>query len=794
MSTTKKGFSSLFLGLLLILLCIPAAMFGESTEEAMTQEILVSNTPIKGQIVLEKKGMVLTGFVESTDSTGYTVYTPDYHEGYLEGAVYEVRAVEDITGREGTKWFSANEIAATIETSANGKVESPLLPLGHYYITEKTAPTGYALDEKRYDVLLEAKDQKTPVVIESINVTDDFLPARINFSKVKQIIVSKEDSNGLVSSTTEYTAGEGFVFGLFNYKDINYNGGTLPANSLVAVAVTDADGKGTFSGNFPHGHYTLKELAAPDGWKVNPVAYRVDIDRKYLNNEGICEFTYETPIVDEIVHGNPQIAKLNITGSEYLPNTLIEVKNEEGKIVCRAYTTDDGFVPTFPALPGKYTYREVLAPEGYELCVTEFSFVVTDDGIIEGSTAVSDDFTRFYVLKVDESNKPLAGVEFGLYTENGELKRVATSDDRGMAVFEKVPYGTYFIQEKTPLPGYRRDYTRIPVSIDGKYVNPKEPLAVIDNCPTEIILKKVDQNGSNVAGAEFGLYNDSGKLVMTTKSDGDGVIHFSHVEDGTYTVREITAPAGYLASRKSISITVDENYQNPAAPTQAFVNIPRQIQLKKVDTSGKAIAGIEFALINATTGEIVENVKSARDGSFTFTKFDYGDWIIRELSTPEGFCKMTDITIHVDDEWKSPDVIQCVNIPNYYTFMKTDSSGNPLSGVKFRLEDASGKEIATYVSDEKGIVRITDLESGVYYIREIETLEGFSLSGEVIKLTLDEHYVIPEEMPHLVNYTVIQTGVHMAVTGVMILGAVFATVSCILFIIKKKKTSAKKEN
>ena len=88
---------------------------------------------------------------------------------------------------------------------------------------------------------------------------------------------------------------------------------------MVAVAVTDQDGKGSFAGNFPHGHYTLKELSAPEGWKVNTAAFHIDIDRKYLNDDGICEFTFEGTITNEIVHGTPKIAKVDIAGSERIP-------------------------------------------------------------------------------------------------------------------------------------------------------------------------------------------------------------------------------------------------------------------------------------------------------------------------------------------------------------------------------------------------------------------------------------------------------------------------------------------
>ena len=788
MKSIKKGFSALLLGLILMVMCLASA-FGEGAEAIDTQEIFVTNTPIKGQIVLEKKGMVLTGFVETLDSTGYTVYTPDYHEGYLEGAVYEVHAVEEIIGREGTKWYAADEVAAEITTTADGGDESPLLPLGHYYVTEKSAPAGYAVDENRYDVLLEAADQKTPVVIETVALTDEFLPARISFSKEKDVIVTKTHDKDLVSSELKSVPAEGFVFGLYNYGPITSREGTLDQDTLIAVAVTDAEGKASFEGNFPHGAYYLKELEAPEGWKVNPNAFRIDIDRKYLNADGIVEVSLEEPIHDEIVHGNPKIAKTDFAGSEYLPDTLIEVKNEDGEIVCRAYTGEDGYAPAFPAIPGRYTYREVLAPEGFELCVTEFSFEVNEEGVIEEKTFVADDYTRFYIMKVDENSKPLSGVSFGLYDEtNDNLVKSAVTDEKGLAIFEKVPYGNYYIQEINPRPGYVRDYTRVPVSVDGTFVNPKEPLAVISNCPTEILMLKTDQDGNALSGAEFGLFNEDGSLVKTTVSDENGLIQFTHVEEGRYSVRETKAPDGYLLSGKVNPVTVNAEYVNPTSPTHGFANVPTILPLQKTDTSGKPMAGIEFELINAADAEIAETGVTDQNGCLTFTNFGYGDWIIRETEAPEGYCRMQDIKVHVDGDWKAPELISCVNIPNHYEFKKTDSSGNPLAGVKFVLENEDGSRVGDYESDENGIVSIKGLDRGVYYLKETETLEGFSVSGEVKKIVLDENYVIPDTMPQMVNYTVIQTGVRIAVTSVMILGAVLMVSSGVLFVIRRKKS------
>ena len=115
-----------------------------------------------------------------------------------------------------------------------------------------------------------------------------------------------------------------------------------------------------------------------------------------------------------------------------------------------------------------------------------------------------------------------------------------------------------------------------------------------------------------------------------------------------------------------------------------------------------------------------------------------------------------------------------------------------MEGVKFRLEDESGTDLGTYESDKDGIVRIENLPKGAYIIREIETLEGYTVTGETIKLKLDEYFVLPEKLRQLKNYTTIQTGVHMAVTGIMWVGLALMLVSGTVGLIKKRK--ARKTN
>ena len=151
---------------------------------------------------------------------------------------------------------------------------------------------------------------------------------------------------------------------------------------------------------------------------------------------------------------------------------------------------------------------------------------------------------------------------------------------------------------------------------------------------------------------------------------------------------------------------------------------------------------------------------------------------------------MKDITLTVGNDWVEPAPFTCVNIPNIYEFVKADNEGNAMVGVKFNLEDTEGNVLRELVSGENGLVTVDNLEPGTYVIRETETLEGFTVSGETIQIVIDENYVVADELPVFVNYPEIQTGVDFEVTPVMYAGAGIILLAIILLVIGSRKKKA----
>ncbi len=667
---------------------------GDAPGEAYTLDIEIPNEPVMGRVMVEKKGLKFVRLAEQADAYGHVVYQPVYEEGYLAGAVFELRAAEDIVGKDGTLWFHAGDVADTITTTETGKDASKELPLGRYELVEVSAPEGYLLDGASHEVELRYENDHTAVVETNVTLGNGYLSTEITLEKEKEDLEIIMDSDHVRQALVNIP-GEGFVFGLFADEELRVGDVTLTADTLVATGVTDAAGRLAFVGNFPHGAYYVKELSAPDGWTLNPAKFAVTLEPK-AQSGGVIRVSLPEPVHNELIYTRVTLTKTDITGQRTLPGATIEVKDEQGKVIYRETTDVNGQIPQIPVTPGTYTFKEVYAPDGYALNEAEMRFTVDADGNVTGDTMIRDDYTRFSLRKVDESGKPLAGVMFGLKKADGMLMMTAKTDAKGMATFEKVPFGTYTLVETQALPGYLKADTEIRITVDSTFVNPKEPIATV-------------------------------------------------------------------------------------------TNERQKIRGLKVDTAGQALTGAAFSLINADTGEIVDVAASDEKGEFYLTGFGYGDWIIRETVAPEGFNRVEDVLIHVDEDWKAPNTLLFTDIPNHYEFIKVDEDGCLMEGVRFALEDEDGNVLRELASGEDGIVRADDLKPGVYIIREIETPAGYRLTEETIRVMIDENYIAPDELFRLVNFPEeerprdeIQTGVDVPVTPMMLYGLISMALGAVL--------------
>ena len=633
---------------------------GDAPGEAYTLDIEIPNEPVMGRVMVEKKGLRLVRLAEQTDAYGNSVHQPVYEEGYLAGAVFELRAAEDIVGKDGTVWFHAGDVADTITTTEAGKDASKELPLGRYELVEVSAPEGYLLDGAPHEVELRYENDRTAVVETNVTLGNDYLSAEITLEKEKEDLEIIMDSDHVRQALVN-TPGEGFVFGLFADEELRVGDVTLTADTLVATGATDAEGKLAFVGNFPHGAYYVKELSAPDGWTLNPAKFAVTLEPK-AQSGGVIRVSLPEPVHNELIYTRVTLTKTDITGQRTLPGATIEVKDEQGKVIYRETTDVNGQIPQIPVTPGTYTFKEVYAPDGYALNEAEMRFTVDADGNVTGDTMIRDDYTRFSLRKVDESGKPLAGVMFGLKKADGMLMMTAKTDAKGMATFEKVPFGTYMLVETQALPGYLKTDTEIRLTVDSTFVNPKEPIATVTNERQKIRGLKVDTAGQALPGAAFSLINaDTGEIVDVAASDEKGEFYLTGFGYGDWIIRETVASEGFNRV-EDVLIHVDKDWKAPN--TLLFTDIPNHYEFVKVDEDGCPMEGVKFALEDED-GNVLRELASGENGVVRADDLKPGVYIIREIETQAGY-RLTEETIRVviDENYIVADeLFRLVNFP-----------------------------------------------------------------------------------------------------------------------------------
>lgn len=644
----------LFLGLIAILM-LPMAARAVTISDAATVTLNVTNTPVRGDVLLEKTGMQLVRFEDEQDAYGNTVMRPVFQNGYLAGAVFELRAAEDIVGKEGSVFYRKDELIETLTTSKTGSVKSKVLPLGKYSLTEISAPDGYVLDATPHPFTLAAVDQQTALVEVKVSAGNTYLPVRVTLRKQKENLLLTETADGMIHQTVETVPGEGFVFGLFNRDVIAYGDSQkLPANTLMATGATDSQGNLTFSGLYPHGDYYIKELSVPDGWLLSAQTYPVTLtpDHK-ASGENVITVYLDQPILNRLIYTPVTLTKTDITGEEKLPGALIEVYDAEGNIIYREYTDANGEIPDIPVVPGTYTFKETYAPSGYALNTAIKTFTVTADGQVHGDTVIRDEVNRVTLKKIRQNGEALAGAVFGLFDSEGTKVQEATSDADGSVVFQQIPYGRYAIRELSAPYGYHPSAQTWEVTVDGTYQNPIGLLDTVVNedAPGRIRILKQDELDQHViAGVRFDIYSvdeagNAADCVAQMTTNEQGIAESPDLFPADYIVMEHAAPTGYEETLWSEKITVGMD----ELVSRTVTNRPIQGVLRIVKTdseTAKGLPGAQFTITRISglpshngegDGEVVAVITTDENGIAQTPWLTWGEYEVTETVVPDDY-------------------------------------------------------------------------------------------------------------------------------------------------------------
>ena len=725
----------------------------------------------------------------------------------VSGAVYTVTAADDASE---TTEVTTNEKGVALTKTYDQKWEGKT-----FKIKEKTAPSGYKLDEKEYTVKLGAAGS-------TIHLKDEPVPAVFNVT-AKKVVEGRAD---------KLPKADEFTFNLFSAENLK---------DPVATAKSKADGTITFENLQVKGagtyHYIIKEdtSTAVAGVTFDTEAKEVTVAATFQSGVLTATVTSAEPTFTNTYKAAS--AKATITAKKVLDGKALEADKYEfelkegDKVVATAKNAADGTV-TFKEIEYKeagdhtYTISEKAGSEGgvtYDTATHEVTVNVTDNGQGQLEAAVTGNnptFTNTYKAApakiAIEAKKVLNGKELEIDEFEFELKEgdkvVATAKNAagGLIRFSEISYSkagvyNYTITEKVGNKlGVTYDKTEHPATVEVKdngsgqlvaTVTSETPVFVNDYkaepAQATIKAKKVLKGKALEADAYTFELKEGSDLVATAKNTASGEVvfnvTFSAAGDYAYT---ITEKAGddktitYDQTAYEVFVTVADDGKGQLVATvedadteRVFTNIytapaptatSATLEFTK-ELTGRTLVDGEFQFELYKDGQKIDT-KTNQGGKVTFNAINYDaegeyTYTVKEVNAgATGITYDTEKTakVTVTKDAATNALKATVEYPAGNVF-KNSFKAPAVEATIEATKKLEGKELAadayTFELKEKGAVVATaknTVEGKVAFVRSFE--EAGTYTYTLVEKVGTEEGVEYDKTEHTVTVTVVADG------------------------------------
>lgn len=731
-------------------------------------EVDYENHPVKGKLTVYKKGEMLAGFNKDFI----------YEEQFLKDAVFEVYAAEDIYSPDYQKDADGNRIVVyakdtlvtTITTGEDGMAVAENLPLGAYRVAEKTAPEGFVLNPEAAEVVFVYEGQDTPVVEQEVTVGDER-------QKVAVTVEKQDAENGAVVA--------GAVFGIYNKEDITADGKVIvEADTLLQEMTSDEKGQAGCTLDLPLGSYYVKELKAPAGFvSSNEV---LDFDASYQGQD------VETVVLKAVKKNQPttvEITKSDITTGTELDGASLKVLDKDGNVVDEWTSVKDAPHVIKRLVAGEtYTLREEFAPYGY-LKATDITFTVEDNGDVQKVEMKDEVPTGLLIINkkgefldkvtlldnakgtVEHLFEYITGslteVTFNIYAAEDikaadgvsedyfkadELVGTITTDTNGIAQLGDLPVGKYYVKEAETAHGYVLDGE--PKFVDLSYRDQDTPVVTYDEAWQNnrqkvkvTVLKKEKDTERVLAGGIFGLFTrediknaggdvllEADTLIELKTTDENGQITFMAdlPVDGSYYVKELYAPDGFVTTNEEQDFTFEYAGAEQAEVSYDFTfeNEATTVELTKSDlTTGDELPGAHLKVTDED-GNVVDEWVSAEEAHVIKELVVGKTYTMTETKPADGYVTAESMEFTIENTAEIQKHEMKDDVTKVQISKKDITGDQEIPGAKLTILDENDQVVESWTSTGEPHY-LEKLPIGRYTLREEQAPKGFILTADV---------------------------------------------------------------
>jgi len=610
----------------------------------------------------------------------------------LAGAVFRLAPEGSLNYRE-------------VTTNQWGEVTVTGLQPGTWILTEVRSPTGFVLDDTPRTIVIREGEHNTVEVL--------------NYRSPSIEITKRDTHTGrlLPGAVFRISWNHGAYF-----RDITTN--------AEGIAVAD---------NLAPGWFTIVETRAPDGYILDNTPHQV-----YLNPGERHEITVLNEAKPTLV-----ISKVCSTTGNPLPQARFRVERitDVGISLIGEFTTNElGLIIIENVEPGRFRVTEIDPPPGF----------VVDRAVHEVTIAAGQRYelivtntprSPILIRKVDPQGNPLAGAEFTVTTMNGQHVATVQSLHTGYAIVPYVQPGWFIVSEVRSPQGYILSNT--PQNVEVFAGRPALVTFVNHRYPTLQIAKVDADDNRPLLGATFRITEANGRFIGEYTTGPDGLITLTDLPPGVYIVYEIRSPDGYILDMTPQTVELEAG--RIARLEFRNVSIPGLQLIKLCSETRRPIEGAMFdvTVLRGSYQRSLGTFTTGTNGTFFIPDLTPGHHVITEVRAAPGFI-LDSTPRNVFIEGGRINVVEFYNTPfaNLRLIKICSETREPLADAVFRLFDYRRREIGTFTTDSTGVINLTELPSGTYYLQEARAPAGFLLDTTVRRVELTAGQLTTIEWPN----------------------------------------------